>query len=117
MERKNFFELLGLPFDPVEPNETRFKAAFRAAAAEWKKRAEETVNNPQSNEQKAAAMAELALLPEIEAVMGEKKSRNAEARELREQRTAQLEQLLDIMMVDETGSPEVTSAQIRSVQD
>lgn len=115
MERKNFFELLGLPFDPVEPNETRFKAAFRAAAAEWKKRAEETVNNPQSNEQKAAAMAELALLPEIEAVMGEKKSRNAEARELREQRTAQLEQLLDIMMVDETGSPEVTSAQIRSV--
>lgn len=115
MERKNFFELLGLPFDPVEPNETRFKAAFRAAEAEWKKRAEETVNNPQSNEQKAAAMAELALLPEMETVMGEKKTRNTEARELREQRTAQLEQLLDIMMVDETGSPEVTSAQVRSV--
>ena len=97
MDRKNYFELLGLPFDPPESNETKFKRTFDAAFAEWKKRTEDLVNNPSSPEKKAYYSAELAYQNDMLTVMGEKKSRNAEARDLREKKTAQLEQLLDII--------------------
>ena len=115
MDRKNYFELLGLPFDPPESNETKFKRTFDAAFAEWKKRTEDLVNNPSSPEKKAYYSAELAYQNDMLTVMGEKKSRNAEARDLREKKTAQLEQLLDIMLVGQSGTPEVTNAQIRNV--
>lgn len=115
MERKNYFELLGLSFDPPEANEIKFKRLFDSAFAAWKKRTEDLVNNPNNQEQKAQYSAELAYHDDILAVMSEKKSRNVEARNLREKRTAQLEQLLDIMLVGKSGTPEVTNAQIRNV--
>ena len=115
MERKNYFELMGLAFDPPEANEKKFQRIFSEAFAAWEKRTQDLVNNPNSPEQKAYYAAELALHDDILAVMGEKKSRNAEARALKDKKVAQLEQLLDIMLVGQTGSPEVTGAQVRNV--
>lgn len=115
MERKNYFELLGLPFDSPEANERKFQRIFSEAFANWEKRTQDLVNNPTSPEQKAYYAAELALRDDILAVMGEKKSRNLEARALKDKKVGQLEQLLDIMLVGQGGTPEVTAAQIRNV--
>lgn len=115
MERKNYFELLGLAFDPPEANEKKFQRMFSEAFATWEKRTQDLVNNPNSPEQKAYYAAELALHDDILAVMGEKKTRNGEARALKDKKVAQFEQLLDIMLVGQSGSPEVTGAQVRNV--
>lgn len=115
MERKNYFELLGLSFDPPEPNEKKFQRLFSEKFAAWEKTTQDLVNNPNTPEQKAYYAAELALHDDILAVMGEKKTRNIEARALKDKKVGQLEQLLDIMLVGQSGSPEVTGAQIRNV--
>ena len=59
--------------------------------------------------------AELDLHDNIVETLKDNKTRNAEARALKEQRIAQLEKLIDIMLVGQSGTPEVTNAQIRNV--
>lgn len=111
MERRNYFEILGLEFDPPEKKPQVIKKAI----AEWEKRTQDRLANETSGTRRAALQEELALRSDMETILGETKSRNLEARALKEKRVAQLEQLIEIMRTDETGTLEVTNAQIRNV--
>ncbi len=111
MERQNYFELLGLEFDPPEKNERRIQKAI----AVWKKSVEDALANETSGTLRAELTAKLAMHDDIVEMLKEPKTRNPEARALKEKRTAQLEKLIDIMLVGQTGTPEVTNAQIRNV--
>lgn len=111
MERRNYFEMLGLDFDPPEKNERKIQQAITA----WKKRTEDMLANETIASRRSILSAELDLFDNILETLKESKTRNAEARELKEQRISQLEKLIDIMLVGQTGTPEVTNAQIRNV--
>lgn len=111
MERKNYFELLGLDFDPPEKNDPKIKKAIAA----WKQRTEDLLANETSASRRTALNEELSLHGDIVALMSDKTARGAEARALKEQRLAQLEKLIDIMLMGQSGTPEVTNAQIRNV--
>lgn len=111
MERRNYFEMLGLDFDPPEKNERKIQQAIAA----WKKRTEDMLANETIASRRSTLSAELDLYDNILETLKENKTRNAEARELKEQRISQLEKLIDIMLVGQSGTPEVTNAQIRNV--
>ena len=111
MERRNYFEMLGLDFDPPEKNERKIQQAIAA----WKKRTEDMLANETIASRRSILSAELDLYDNILETLKESKTRNAEARELKEQRISQLEKLINIMLVGQTGTPEVTNAQIRNV--
>ncbi|WKY49035.1 fibronectin type III domain-containing protein [Eubacteriaceae bacterium ES3] len=111
MDRRNYFEVLGLDFDPPEKNQRRIDKAI----AEWKKRTEDMLANETIAERRAVLSDELSLHDNMVETLHENKTRNVEARTLKEVRTQQLEQLVDIMLVGQSGTPEVTNAQIRNV--
>ena len=111
MERRNYFEMLGLDFDPPEKNERKIQQAIAA----WKKRTEDMLANETIASRRSTLSAELDLYDNILETLKENKTRNTEARELKEQRVSQLEKLIDIMLVGQSGTPEVTNAQIRNV--
>lgn len=110
MPRRNYFEILGLDFDPPEKNLRKIQKAIAAWKAETEK-----VLNEQIATRKAALEAELSLADDMAAVMQNNKTRNDEARELKNQRVAQLESLLDILLAGKRGQPLATMAQIRDV--
>jgi tetratricopeptide (TPR) repeat protein len=111
MERRNYFEMLGLDFDPPEKNDRKIQQAIAA----WKKRTEDMLANETIATRRSVLSDELDLHDNIVEILKDNKSRNAEARELKEQRIAQLEKLIDIMLIGQSGTPEVTNAQIRNV--
>lgn len=111
MERRNYFEMLGLDFDPPEKNDRRIQQAIAA----WKKRTEDMLANETIATRRSILSAELDLYDNIVETLKDNKTRNAEARELKEQRISQLEKLIDIMLIGQPGTPEVTNAQIRNV--
>lgn len=111
MERRNYFEMLGLDFDPPEKNDR----AIQKAIAAWKKRTEDMLGSEDDKVRRSVLSAELDLHDNIVETLKDNKTRNAEARALKEQRIAQLEKLIDIMLVGQSGTPEVTNAQIRNV--
>lgn len=111
MDRRNYFEILGLDFDPPERNQRRIDKAI----AEWKKRTEDMLANETIASRRAVLSDELSLHDDMIETLRENKTRNVEARVLKEVRTQQLEKLIDIMLVGQTGTPEVTNAQIRNV--
>lgn len=108
MERRNYFEILGLEFDPPVSN----PHAIRKAIESWANNAQGLLSNGDGNQR---IKDELALRSDMEKVLSEAKSRNLEARALKERRVAQLEQLIEIMRTGETGTLEVTHPQIRNV--
>ena len=110
MERRNYFEILSLDFDPPESNEKNIKQAI----AEWERRLQNLFAN-ESEDRKREISAELALKDDMEKTLYDPKARNAEARALKEKRIGQLEQLIDIMLIGQSGTPEVTNAQIQNV--
>lgn len=112
MERRNYFEILGLDFDPPEKNQRRIDKAI----AEWKKRTEDMLANETIATRRAVLSDELSLHDNMIETLRENKTRNVEARALKEARIQQLEKLIDIMLVGQSGTPEVTNAQIRNVQ-
>ena len=111
MERRNYFEMLGLDFDPPEKNERKMQQAISA----WRERTEDMLANETIAFRRSILSAELDLYDNIIETLNDSKTRNAEARELKEQRISQLEKLIDIMLVGQIGTPEVTNAQIRNV--
>ena len=111
MDRRNYFEILGLDFDPPEKNQRRIDKAI----AEWKKRTEDMLANETIATRRAVLSDELSLHDDMIETLRENKTRNVEARALKEVRTQQLEKLIDIMLVGQAGTPEVTNAQIRNV--
>ena len=64
---------------------------------------------------RAVLSDELSLHDDMIETLRENKTRNVEAQALKEFRTQQLEKLIDIMLVGQSGTPEVTNAQIRNV--
>lgn len=108
MERRNYFEILSLEFDPPVSN----KAVIKKAIDTWAKNAQGLISNGDANQ---TIKNEFALRADMEAVLSEAKSRNLEARALKDKRVAQLEQLIEIMRTGETGTLEVTQPQIRNV--
>lgn len=111
MDRRNYFEILGLDFDPPEKNQRRIDKAI----AEWKKRTEDMLANETIATRRAVLSDELSLHDNMVETLHENKTRNIEARALKEIRTQQLEKLIDIMLIGQSGTPEVTNAQIRNV--
>ena len=101
MPRRNYFEILGLDFDPPEKNLRKIQKAIAA----WKAETEKVLNTEQIATRKAALEAELSLADDMAAVMQNNKTRNDEARELKNQRVAQLESLLDILLAGKRGQP------------
>ncbi len=108
MPRRNYFEILGLPFDPAESNKTKIEAAIDA----WEKSVQKSMGGMGANK---ALQEELSLKADMLTVMLTTASRNKEANELKKARVEQLERLLDILQLGEKGTLEVTEAQIRSV--
>ncbi|MBQ9082548.1 MAG: hypothetical protein IJY28_03500 [Clostridia bacterium] len=108
MARRNYFEILGLPFDPAESNKSRIDAAITA----WEQGVQKSMGQTGANK---ALQGELALKADMVTVMGTAATRNKEANDLKKARVTQLEQLLDILQLGEKGTLEVTEAQIRSV--
>lgn len=111
MERKNYFEILGIEFDPPEKKPQVIKKAIET----WEKRTQDLLANETVSTRRTAIMEELALKADMEKTLADNKSRNIEAKALKEKRVTQLEQLIEIMSTGETGTLEVTGAQIRNV--
>lgn len=111
MDRRNYFEILGLDFDPPEKNQRRIDKAI----ADWKKRTEDMLANETIATRRAVLSDELSLHDDMIETLRENKTRNVEARALKEVRIQQLEKLIDIMLIGQSGTPEVTNAQIRNV--
>lgn len=111
MERKNYFEILGIEFDPPEKKPQVIKKAIE----NWEKRTQDMLANETIDSRRKVIMAELDLKADMEKTLADNKSRNLEAKALKEKRVSQLEQLIEIMRTGETGTLEVTGAQIRNV--
>ncbi len=103
--------MLGLDFDPPEKNQRRIDKAV----AEWKSRTEDMLANETVESYRQSLSEELSQLDNVISVMNDNKQRNAEARELKQIKVRQLEQILDILLFGNGGAPGVTMAQIRSV--
>lgn len=110
MERKNYFEMLGLPFDPPEGKERVIEKAIIA----WETSLKNALAN-ESGSKRASMEAELLLKEDMENCMKNTKSRNEEAKKLKTEKIAQLEKLIEIFKFEQTGTPEVTSAQVKNL--
>ena len=107
MERRNYFELLGLNFDPAEKN----KKIIENAINEWKKQQE----NASGNDGKVLKDEQNLYNDMVEVLLNDAKKRTGEARALKEERIKQLEDLLNILLFGQAGTLEVTNAQIRNI--
>lgn len=109
MERKNYFEILKIPFDPPDPPQV-----IKKKLSEWKREKEEQKNNS-GNQSEINKL--LSMYDDMENVLLTPASRQKEAAEIKEVRVQQLHQLLKIMLsgTGKTSTPEVTTAQMRNV--
>lgn len=112
MSRKNYFELLDLEFDPPATNQRLIEKKI----AEWKQRIEDILANESSDAKRATLKSELALHDDMVEVLKNPKTRNLEAKTMKEQRVNQLEKLVDLMSYGVQGTLTVTRVQIRNVQ-
>ena len=111
MSRRNYFEILDLDFDPPESDERSIEKAIE----KWEMNLQDMLANEANVSKRNILNTELELYSDIVNIMNDKKKRNTEARELKLYRVAQLEKLIDIMLVGRLGTPEVTNAMIRNV--
>ena len=74
MERRNYFEMLGLDFDPPEKNDR----AIQKAIAAWKKRTEDMLGSEDDKVRRSVLSAELDLHDNIVETLKDNKTRNAE---------------------------------------
>lgn len=109
MDRKNYFELLKIPFDPPDP-----PPAIKRRLAQWKREKEEQRNN--SGDQTEINKL-LSMYADMENVLLTPALRQKEAAQLKDERIDQLKRLISIMLSGSASgiTPEVTSAQIRNV--
>ena len=111
MARRNYFDILGLDFDPAESNKKKIEAAI----ARWKAVKENELNNATDMGIRQALHDELAMEKDIRDVLSTPKTRNPEAAAMKKEKIALLEQLIDIMSHEQHGTPLVTQGQIRNV--
>jgi len=109
VDRKNYFEILKIPFDPPDP-----PAAIKRRLAQWKHEKEEQRNN--SGDQSEINKL-LSMYADMENTLLTPALRQKEAAQLKEERTEQLDRLIRIMLSGSAPgiTPEVTAAQLRNV--
>ncbi len=109
LDRKNYFEVLKLSFDPPDPPQT-----IKKKLAQWKTEKEEQRNNSGDQSELNKLME---LYTDMENVMLTPALRQQEAAQIKEERIAQLRKLIAIMLSGKrpNTTPEVTMTQIRSV--
>lgn len=93
MERRNYFEMVGLEFDPPEKNLRKIQKAIEI----WKKETEKIIANDVDNSRNIILKKELTYYEDMVKVLSDLKLRNQEAHKLRDTRVNQLEKLLDIL--------------------
>ena len=111
MDRKNYFEMTGLLFDPPEKSEGRIKEAI----SRWKINTQNLLGSADSEIEKQKLKDELSLETDMLATLLNTKQRNAEANSYKEQKVKQLESLIDILKIGIEGDLEVTRGQISNL--
>lgn len=111
MQRKNYFEILDLNFDPPESNKRKIEQAIEA----WKKQTEDLRANAVQEIQRNELTEALDHYEDMKEVLLDPKTRNQEAKAYKEEKIRQLETLIEIMMQGQEGTGEVTNGQIRNV--
>lgn len=112
MARRNYFELLGLDFDPPEGNKRRIEKAIET----WEITLSSQLGSETDSVRRGKLKEELDLKGDMSAVMGDPKRRKMEADELKTLRMRQLEKLIDVMRFEQMGTPVVSFGMIRNVQ-
>lgn len=105
MGRRNYFEILGLAFDPAESNMEK----IRIAIEEWEKKIKIEIQNDSDPNKKNTLQTELV---NMKVVMNDPEQRKEEAKTLKNKRLEQLEQIINIMLMGQSGKIEVTEAMI-----
>lgn len=90
MDRRNYFEILGLDFDPPENNQRRIDKAL----AEWKKRTEDMLANETIASRRAVLSDKLDLYDDMIVTLRDNKTRNKEAHDLKAKRIMGIRKLL-----------------------
>ena len=111
MERKNCFELLGLPFDPPINNETVIEKSIQ----NWYEKLENKLVLEPDSDKKTVIQEEMAMKPEVCAVMRDSYKRVAEAKALKTQRMDLLGKMLKIFLYHAESTPKVTVGRIDEV--
>lgn len=104
MERRNYFEMVGLEFDPPEKNLRKIQKAIEI----WKKETEKIIANDVDNSRNIILKKELTYYEDMVKVLSDLKLRNQEAHKLRDTRVNQLEKLLDILQYGKNAPYEIT---------
>ena len=112
MDRQNYFEVLGLNFDPPEKNQRVIDKAIEA----WKKRIEDSLDVESNMAKRGDLNSQLKWHDDMQKIMSVPKSRNEEARALKNKRIEQLEKIIDIMRAGRKGSFYVTRGTIYGIQ-
>lgn len=111
MDRRNYFEILGLEYDPPERNQQYIEKKI----LEWKKTTENLLAGASDKIQRIKYTEELALYDDMVETFGDVKRRNTEARALKELKIKQLESMLAIIFDSAEGALEVSEPQIRVI--
>ena len=112
MTGRNFFEMLGLEFDPPE-NPKKIRAVFD----EWKKKLTAEQNTTVDATRLSEIKEELAMSGSIETVIENPNLRQIEAKKLKEQRVEQLRLYIDLLLGDSGGTLQVTQTQMKKVKE
>ena len=111
MAMKNFFEVLGLDFDPPD-NIKKIKSAFE----DWKKRLTVEQNTTVDAQRRNEIAGEIDSMNNImTAMVDNPQFRQIQARELKEQRVNQLREYIAIIRKGAGGTLQVTRAQMKNV--
>lgn len=114
MDRRNYFEILNLPFDPPETNEKRFHHRFLEAFSEWERSINASAEYPCCLTNPEAFKYEMDLHDDMLRVMTDRTERMQEARRLQQKRADQLRKILDIITNGCSGPFVVKKSEIQA---
>ncbi len=113
MAKQNFFEMLGVDFDPPD-NIKKIKAAFE----DWKKRLTVEQNTSVDSQRRNEIAAEITTMSNVMAAMIDNPHlRQMQAKELKEQRVNQLRWSIATLLKGAGGTLQVTRAQMKKVSE
>ena len=113
LEEKNYFEILGLEFDPPD-NIKKIKTAFE----DWKKKLTAEQNTTVDAQRLNEIKRELAMSNSIENMIADPAQLKIQANKLKNKRIEQLRNYIIILLGDDSGSTlQVTRAQMKKVSE
>ena len=112
MEERNYFEMLGVEFDPPD-NIKKIKAAFE----EWKKRLTTEQNTTVDAQRLNEIKEELAMSTYIATMIDNPRLRESQASKLKNKRVEQLRNYISLLRDDSGYTLQVTRAQMKKVSD